>query len=441
MSKLGLIISREYMTRVKNKMFLVSTILGPLFLTAITVVPIILAIYGQEARTVLVKDDSGLVAPSLKDQKDLNYVVFTGTDMEAKAKVTAEEADGVLFIPKTFSIDTPKGVTLYSADQLGAGLIDDLQSTVENRMYSLRLARSGIDSVKLKQAEVKIDLPTYTISDEGAEKEKDSSAATIVALFIGLLMYIFIFLYGMQVLQGVVEEKANRVVEVIISSVKPFDLMMGKILGIAAVGLTQFALWIVLTAGLTAVAKSLIPTDQMSKAATAQAGAMGSDAEAAAQMGGAGKFDGILEAMGTLDLVPTIIAFILFFLGGYLFYASLFAAVGGAVDQQSDAQSLLGPITMPIIIGLIVSQVVVQNPGSPLGFWFGIVPFTSPIVMAAQLPFKENVFDWETILSLVLLYGGFIGTTWIGSRIYRTGILLYGKKPTLKELLKWTLIK
>ncbi len=275
-----------------------------------------------------------------------------------------------------------------------------------------------------------VDIKTTVLNDEG-EKEGSSAAATIVGFGAGFLIYIFIFLYGSQVMTGVMEEKTNRVVEVIISSVRPFELMLGKIVGVAMVGLAQFLLWMILSYGITTVAGAVMMKQSDSKPAIEISGNPEASKEMKKKMGKSG----ILKELQNVNLVSVVMYFMFYFLGGYLLYSAMFAAVGAAVDNQQDAQQFMLPITIPIIGAIVMAQFIIKDPNSNLAFWMSVIPFTSPIIMMIRIPFEPPF--WQILLSMVSLILGFLGTTWMAGKIYRVGILMYGKKVSYKELWKW----
>jgi ABC-2 type transport system permease protein len=284
---------------------------------------------------------------------------------------------------------------------------------------------------------VSINLTTIKLGEDGSEKESSTEMAMVVSLVFAFLTYLFVFIYGTQVLRGVMEEKTSRIVEVIISSVKPFQLMLGKIIGIAMVALTQVFLWILLTVLIVTGAKALFfsETDMRSEVDGIEMTMEGDNQQAQAAQSGDFNFDKIMDMVNSMNPVTTILLFILYFLGGYLIYASLFAAVGAAIDNETDSQQFMFPITIPIIIALYVAMAAFRNPHSDLVFWFSMIPFTSPVVMMARIPFDVPI--WQIATSLTLLIAGFLFTTWVAARIYRTGILMYGKKVNYKELWKW----
>jgi ABC-2 type transport system permease protein len=298
---------------------------------------------------------------------------------------------------------------------------------MEKHLEKLKLRELGIDPKAIEGAKTTISISTLVISDSGDQKSS-SKLNTVLGFASGGLIYIFIFIYGSMVMRGVIEEKSSRIVEVIISSVKPFQLMLGKIIGVAATGLTQFLLWIILTFVIISVAQATIIPAEFDPSA------IGTGAEVAAY-GGNADIAAFMEALATINFPLVIGCFIFFFLGGYLLYSSLFAAIGSAVDNESDSQQFMMPVTVPLILSFVIGTKVAENPDGPIAFWFSLIPLTSPIVMMVRIPF--GVPTWELVLSMILLIAGFLGTTWLASRIYRVGILMYGKKVSWGELIKW----
>lgn len=412
MNKIILIIQREYITRVRNKTFIILTLLAPFFYGLLIALPMLAGKIGEEKKTVVVSDASGKFNHYLKDNEQLSFT-YPDKNIEAVKKLLTEDGaiQYALSIPSDFDLYNPAGIQLISVKKPGIGLAEAVRVAVTERVQELKMIDLKLDVVsisKLQSSNVRVE--TQIVGDNGLEKS--STGAAFAASFGGaILIYMFIFLYGAMVMRGVQEEKQNRVVEVLISSVKPFQLMMGKIVGISLVGLTQFAIWVILSVGVSA------------------------------NFGGSGGGMGamILNAVQTLD-VPIIFAgFFFYFICGYLLYAALFAAAASAVDSQAEMQQFMLPITIPLILGFVFSTNVSQNPDSTFAFWLSIFPLTSPVVMMARLPFGVPV--WQLGLSAILLIGGFILTTWFASKIYRTGILMYGKKVNYREIMKWLFYK
>jgi ABC-2 type transport system permease protein len=342
---------------------------------------------------------------------------------------------------------------LYSVNSLGINTEEQIVSSLEDEIKTRRLNSAGIDPKKLKAIEPHISLSTKELSKEGSsEKDTSTGAATAAGYIAGFLIYMFIFIYGSMVMRGVVEEKTNRIIEIIISTIKPFHLMMGKVLGISAVAVVQLIMWVVFTMAITSGA-SIVMGLMMDKDQIAQVASSGNPVEmngtissetkekikATSENRSADMFAEVNKAAATIN-VPLIVAcFLFYFIGGYLVYAGLFAAIGSAVDSETDAQQLTGPISIPLIIGFIASQVVIQNPDSGFGIALSLFPLTSPITMMMRIPF--GVPTWQLITSMVLLVATFIGTIWLSGRIFRVGILLFGKKPTWKQMIIWVFRK
>lgn len=439
MHKIWLIIQREYLTRVRKKSFIIMTFLTPLLLAAFMVIPAWLATISDSEDVVMVLDESGLFADKLESKEDLKIIPIAAGSLE-QAKTAYQETDytALLHIPK-LDLDNPEGIRLYSKKNTSLQVKFRLENMLEKEIESQRFMASGIDREMLNKMKANVTMTTVNLSESG---ERDSNVwVTSGAGIIGaVIIYFFIFLYGVQIMRGVIEEKTNRIVEVMISSVKPFQLMMGKIVGIAGVGLTQFLLWVVLSTivvvGVQAafdIKPAPTPIEQM------QAGrdlATGEESAQTQEESQADMLSEVSSAISNLNFPLLLGCFLFYFLGGYLLYGSLFGAIGAAVDNETDTQQFMFPITIPLIISFIMSYtVVIQNPDGPVAFWMSIIPFTSPIVMMVRIPF--GVPASELLLSMGLLIVGFIFTTWIASRIYRVGILMYGKKINYKELSKW----
>ena len=469
MSKIWLIFQREYLTRVRKKSFVVMTLLAPVLLAALFVVPVLLASSDDDVVTVRVLDESKLLAPGLLAEPNpapFRFEVATAPLAAEKARIKAKAAKGLvlLVVPAALDLAHPTGVQLLTASNLGLGQQNRLERFIKRQLENQRLRRAGVDLAVIDAARATTDFDLTTIRLDKTGGQADNSDLTAGLGYAGsFLIYIFIFLYGIQVMRGVIEEKTNRIVEVIISSVRPFELMMGKVLGIAAVGLTQFALWVILSTTLTSVVTSQFGIQAPSPAAQAmQAGAVrtpvddaqdddevrpatADPAAASADVSArdekkqaAGEVLGILKNQNWPLLLSV---FVFYFLGGYLLYAALFGAVGSAVDSDTDAQQFMMPITLPLVFTFIVAQTtIIRNPDGAVATWMSLIPFTSPIAMVMRLPFG-GVPGWQLALSMGLLVAGFVGTIWLAGRIYRVGILMYGKKPTFRELGKWLFYK
>ncbi len=443
MNKIGLIIRREYMTRIRNKTFLISTFLLPVVIVLFVAGTIVIAIKGKSNHRIAVSDQNGYFKDYLKSDSSLYFDFSPAIDSLNYAE---KNCSAVLIIPELKEGQK----TIYRLKykkQLGLANIDDLEKRINAAITDhliftkTNITRSRLDSIRTASdiAELK------SFSDEGNKSEASSQGLSYAVGYVcGFLIYLLTFIYGAMVMRGVSEEKTSRVAEVIVSSVKPFPLMLGKIIGIGAVGLTQFFLWILLFVVLALVAQTFIPHDTlMEMQKIQQANAMGNGQSAQASEA-AKSILSIQQSIQHTNWLLIIGCFVYYFVGGYLFYASLFAAIGSVVNEDpQEAQSLLLPISMPIIFSFIIMSVAIQDPGGSLAVWSSMVPFSSPIVMMARIPYgvPTTVPYWQLLLSMALLAGGFLFTTWMAGRIYRTGILLYGKKPSWKTMWKWAFNK
>ncbi|MDX9848530.1 MAG: ABC transporter permease [Tenuifilaceae bacterium] len=446
MNKILLVLEREFLTRVRKKSFIIMTILTPILFAGIAVVPAIVAsMDDKNERTIAVIDEAGIFEGKIAETEYLKFSFLDDVTVD-EAKETFFESDyyAVLFIGKAIA-NTPDAVVLYSDTQPSIDITSHISSVLRNEIESQKLLAYNIENLDeiLKNIKTSVRVRTIKWTEDGEVKESSTELAMGLAYILSFMVYMLIFLFGTQVMRGVIEEKSSRIVEVIVSSVKPFQLMMGKILGIAAVSLVQIFLWIVLTLGLVALANSFLmdkaPGADVQKEAIAsimeqQEGAAQAAPVVAQSEGFAGE---IMTALSNVNFYFIIGWFIFFFLGGYLLYAAMFAAVGSAVDNEADTQQLVMPITIPLILGLIVMVSTFTSPekASTLLFWFSIIPFTSPIVMITRLPYEPPM--WEVLLSAGLLVVTFIAITWLAGKIYRTGILLYGKKHSWAEMWKW----
>jgi ABC-2 type transport system permease protein len=432
MNKIWLIIKREFKTRVKKRSFLVVTLLVPVFFAATIVVPILLATNSKEEKRIAVIDDSHLFMNRFPDDKGVYYKYLVNTNVDTFQHKYADYGyAGLLYIPE-LDIDRPSGITYYSNAQPGLSVESRLTRRVNDLIEEERLKKANIDAEQLKavKSDINIDFKT------GEEGKKGSSAVAFgVGYASGFIVYVILMIFGMSVMRGVMEEKVSRIAEVMISSVKPFQLMMGKIIGVAAVGLLQFFIWVVLIVGAQLLLPLFVSGDAI--ATMSEGGGMMQSSSNAAALEAIEK---IQFVVGSVNWTVIITCFIFYFLGGYLFYSALFAAVGSLVNEDpTDAQSLTLPVTSPIIIGIMLVTAAVQNPTGQLAFWGSIIPFTSPMVMMARIPYgvPGTVPYWQLALSVSLLILGFLFTTWMAGKIYRTGILMYGKKITLKEAIRW----
>ena len=443
MHKIWLIIQREYTTRVKNKRFLMVTFLVPLLMVGLIVGSAYFSFKGTEERKIAVVDPNGFFKDKLKDSKQLKFEFPKDVDT---SNYQAKGYSDILLMP-IFEGDKKEDYILRSKKSMGFSLQESINGKINAAIEDQMLEKAGIQQTVLDsihQSAQIAELKAY--EDEGKNsKESNAGLAMAIGYASGLLIYITMFIYGTMVLRGVMEEKTSRIAEVIVSSVKPFELMLGKIIGIGAVGLTQFLMWIIVVMTLTGVGMSLLPADMQTQLQQLQAsgGQMGTAgmAQASESVKNIYAFQHVISTTNW----PLIIGlFLFYFLGGFLFYASLFAAVGSVVNEDpQDAQSLMFPITMPIIFSYIITNVVIQNPNTPMAFWASVIPFSSPMVMMARISYgvPTTVPYWELALSMLTLIGGFLLTTWLSAKIYRTGILMYGKKVTWKEMTKWAFSK
>jgi ABC-2 type transport system permease protein len=438
MNKIGLVFKREYLSRVRNKTFLLSTFLLPIVIVAFIFGTAYLSIKSRSQNKIAVYDPNNYFKESLKGSDNLKFEFVSNADT-ASAAYQKKGYTGLLVIP-AWDGNSQLNYTIRSPKQLGISATSKIEDKINNAIEDKVLQKQGITGVMLDSLRKSAPKSDYTEITEGKGDAKATSSGLAYGIGFGsgILIYIMMFIYGAMVMRGVMEEKTSRIAEVIVSSVKPFQLMMGKILGIGAVGLTQFLLWLVLIFGLVALSQLFIPQDTMQQVAEAQqnnpmqSGMPGGSAVQTSQ--------NILGALGSANWAKIIPCFLFYFLGGYLFYAALFASVGCMVNEDpQDAQSLMLPIMMPIIFGFIIMQSTIQNPDSSLAFWGSIIPFTSPIVMMARIPSDPPA--WQIALSMALLIGGFLGTTWMAGKIYRTGILMYGKKASWKQMMKWVFAK
>lgn len=432
MNKVFLIIQREYLSRVKKKSFLILTFLVPsLFIGMMTLVVYLTASKDNEAKNFKVIDQSGIFKNQFNNTSNINFSYLNEDYEQAKKAIRKEKDDFLLFIPSDY-VETGK-VEVISEKKPSISVVDDIETQMESILRNKKLIAAGIDTAVLNSSNAKVSINAKQLTDEG-EKDASLGATYIVGFLAAFMIYLALFIYGAQVMRGVIEEKTSRIIEVIVSSVKPFQLMLGKILGIGAVGLTQFLLWIILSTGLSTVASSYITNDDKPK--TEQGIKKDANQPDMKEISSGNKVQQFLKAADTINFPLIIGTFLFYFLGGYLLYSALFAAVGSAVDNETETQQFMLPITLPLIFTFIIGMnVIVNNPDSTLSFWMSMIPFTSPIAMMIRIPFGVPV--WEIALSMALLVVGFVFTTWVASRIYRVGILMYGKKVTYKELAKW----
>ena len=435
-NKIGIIIGREFNERVRKKSFIITTLLTPLLIIGLMVAPTLMMTYSSsETKKIAVVDDSGIIAPQLYSNEEVQFEHLQ-LPIETVRQLPPEAYFAILHICNDI-MSNPTAARLYTDTSVGMGLETGICSQIESIIEAEKLKSYNIENIQqiLAQIETKVSLQTFKSS---ADQEKEESAtssivATVIAYILSFMLYMFLIIYGAMVMQSVIEEKNNRVLEVMVSSVRPFQMMLGKILGVASVAVVQILTWlvIILVAGAFLV-PALLPEDITTAIAMMQQGASAGVAAPDADVD-------LLQALLTLTdigyIAKIFATLLLFMVGGFLLYAAMFAAVGSSVDNPQDAQQLQLPITLPIILALIIMINVIYDPTSEIAFWFSMIPFTSPIVMMARIPY--DIPMWEIIVSLILLYATFAVTVWGAAKIYRVGILMHGKKPTLKELWRW----
>lgn len=433
MSKIWIIIQREFMTRVKKKSFILLTILMPFIFAALIMVPLMLAtIEGDEQKTVMVVDKTGRYVGSLKSTA--NYAFVPTADNKDEFYTEDSEVEAVVQITADLA-KNPTAVTIYSPREVKAELLSYVETCLGEQVRREKLSAYNIPELETIIADIQTDFHVATVkrNAEGDETSSNTYIAMTAGFIFTFLIYMFVMSYGGMVMQSVMEEKTNRIVELMVSSVKPFQLMMGKIIGVALVGFVQLAIWGVMLSIILMVCGSVFGLS----AAPAVPAVAGADAQMAAmaQQAGGGEAAEIMSALMGLPYAELGIMFVLYFVGGYLLYASFFAAVGASINAQEDSSQFIMPVVLIMVFGLYAAMYSAENTNGPLAFWASIFPLTSPIVMMVRIPF--GVPWWEEVLSLGLLFASSMAFVWISARIYRVGILMYGKKPSLREMLKW----
>lgn len=444
------IISREYLTRVQKKSFLLITFLGPIFFAAIAVLPSIIMFMAEDkGKQIAVVDQSGIVMQKMESNSTITYHDYSTADPDSlKTQLADLDLDAMLLISPVDSATNSVQASAFSDSPMSVDLKDRISATIDDAVEDYRISLYEVGDLKQIMNEVKsnVAISTYTIGEDGEEKISSSEVYMVISLLLSTIIYFFIAMFSGMVMQSVIEEKTSRVVEVLVSSVKATELMFGKIIGVACVALTQFVLWIVLTAVLVTGVTTFVGLDNMmgdpaqSEQMMQMAGQMGGvDMQ---QMTEVAQEDGLGVIISTLKEInygQLIIAFFIYFALGYLLYASFFAAIGSAVENEADTQQLQMPITIPLIIGFFIAFYAFKAPDSSIVFWGSMIPFTSPIVMLARIPF--GVPTWELALSIAILVGTFIACGWASAKIYQIGILMFGKKTTFKDLWKWLRMK
>lgn len=446
MNKLFLIIQREYFSRVKKKSFLIMTILGPLLMAGLMIVPVWLAMRDQTEHQILVLDHSGLFIDKLPNTKQIKFMYGAESIQTAKSKLKDGPFDLIMEIKGDAINDSKTTPVLYYKKQPGINVEQYITNTMENILFDYRLQGDSIDLNKIDKARRPVEILTLKVTEEGKDEKTNTEINMAIGFGCAIAIYFMIFLYGSQVMRGVIEEKTNRIVEVIVSSVKPFQLMLGKIIGVALVGLTQFILWIVLTLFISTAVNTFLFKDQIadtmkhnSQIEKVMKDDLTAGVDKMEKISSPNEVIDLFNNFSTINISKILVCFAFYFLFGYLLYAALFAAVGSAVDSEADTQQFILPVTIPLIASFIIAQSVVTDPDSSMAQFFSIFPLTSPIVMMVRLPF--DVPGWELALSMFCLIVGFLFFTWIAGKIYRTGILMYGKKTSWRELGKWLFYK
>lgn len=437
MGKIGLIIRREYLTRVRKKSFIIMTILGPLIMGALMIVPVWMASVNVSVKTVQVLDEAGLVEGLLTPNDNIKFVYTRKSLKQAKQDLEASKYFALVHVPRFEDNDLnhlQSQIKLYSSEQVSLSTKLFIRTQIEKQVERLKLQSQGVDQDLVDNVKKTVNVPLEIIPLDGGGKS-DVEVNTVLGMFGGILIYLFIFLFGAQVMRGVIEEKTNRIVEVIISSVKPFQLMMGKIIGIALVGLTQFLLWVVLTGSIYTVFMATVVKDKFSAQNVESILKQSPDGTSVEDFDKIKETQEVIGRVNSINWGLMIPAFLFYFLGGYLLYGAMFAAIGGAVDSESDTQQFMLPVSAPLIFAFVMAQAVLNDPNGTMAKWLSIIPFTSPIIMMVRLPF--GVHYSELLLSFGMLILGFILTTWAAGKIYRTGILMYGKRPTWREMFRW----
>ena len=451
MRNIGIIISREYLTRVKKKSFLLTTFLVPVLFAAMCILPSVIMFMAKDTgKQVAVVDQSSIVMPYLEDTESVDYTDYSAEPVDSmKARFNDLGLDVLVVVSPLDSVTRSVTLSSYSEKPLSVDIKESIQSKVNTAVEDYRLALYDIGDLKqiMEDVESDVTMSTYTLGEDGAEKITSSEVYMIISMVLSIIIYMFIAMFSGMVMQSVIEEKASRVVEVLVSSVKATELMFGKIIGVACVALTQFLLWIVLTAvlvkgfsafvGFDSLMGDPAQTEQMMEMAGTMGGVSVDDmteiAQDESQMGA------VLSTLKDLNYGQLILGFVIYFVLGYLLYASFFAAIGSAVENEADTNQLQMPVTLPLMLAFFIALYAFNAPDSPIVFWGSMIPFTSPIVMLARIPF--GVPAWELLLSILLLLATFVACAWMSAKIYKIGILMFGKKTTFKDLWKWLKMK
>ena len=433
MNKIGLIIKREYMTRVRKRSFLILTFLGPILMAAIYIIPIMLALNSSnENMRIAVVDESHWFEERFIDNKEHTFVTLPGQPIDSvKELVKSGIFDMALYVPPT-QLNIPSNAVVYSIRQVPMDVENYISGVMKKEIEDQKLMAKGVDPEIVSAVKTDVNLQIMRMDDKGNEKETFTKVQFALGIGLSMLVYMFIIFFGGQVMQGVAEEKTNRIIEVIISSVKPFQLMMGKVIGVSLVALTQFVLWILLTGALYLGFSAFLG---LNNPEILSSGTVMTQEITSNNIMSNEAVQNIVQIAHSIDFGAIISCFLVFFILGYLLYATLYAAIGSLVDNNTDSQQFTLPITVPLLVAIISSFYIVNNPDSSLSVWLSMIPFTSPISMMVRIPFGVPI--WQIIVSIAILAATFVAMTWIAAKIYRTGILMYGKKLSYKEIFKW----
>ena len=434
MNHLPLIIKREYLTKVKNRSFIIMTFLSPIIMIALfAVVAYLSQLNNNKERTISILDESGLLSEIFENTENIKYNILSNISLkDAKALVEEKEEYGLLYIEnKKEIIEISKTIIFYSEDTPSLTLIASLETKIEKKLTNLKLQQEGVDIEKINTSKTYID-----IDQESFQGEKSTKIDNIVKLafggFAGYLLFMFIIIYGNMIMRSVIEEKTSRIIEIIISSVKPIQLMLGKIIGTSLAGITQFVIWVILGGGLMLIISAIFGINMAEMQSPQQEMMQQAIQSPEVQM----QIQNGMAAIYNLPLANLTIAFLLFFIGGYLLYSSMYAAIGAAVDNETDTQQFMMPILIPLILAVYVGIfTVIEDPHGTVSTVFSFIPLTSPVVMLMRIPFGVPI--WQQIISLGLLIATFMFTVWFAAKIYRVGILMYGKKPSYRDIYKW----
>ncbi len=434
MKKLLVIIEREYLSRVRKKSFILTTLLTPLAFGLFFVVIVFIMSYSQDGQHILVIDEGNLLQRPIRDTELAHFTMRPGSLDDHLNTFEQDGYDGILHIPVIEDLDRPGGITFYSSKTMAVRTQEFINRQLSIRIRDAKIDAAGLDKRVLESLETDVRISIRSLKEGERDQTATAYIATGLGFAMGIIMYMVVFIYGMMVMRSVMEEKTTRIVEVMISTVRPWQLMMGKVVGVGAVGITQFAIWAILLPLIFLAVGLLGPSVDPAAMGDMSGGQVPDPNDLEYLVMSA------LEEIRAINWWYMLFMFAFFFLGGYFLYASLFAAVGSAVgDDMGESQSLTLPITIPIIIAFYLMIVVIQNPNSNVAFWSSIFPLFAPIIMPARMAFDPPV--WQVFLSVVLLIGSAVFFTWLSARIYRVGILMYGKKTTMKELMRWMFVR